>query len=656
MESMKRTLLSLFVLGCVALIGAYIYAQLFYFPEKTKSMAIQALRNNGFGTMSYQSVSQTHNEIKFHNAALDKKSLSTINEISIKTFPAMVLLGKSPLQSISITGVNLLGTEGDDGSLSFSGVQDNQDLVRFIRTQPFTDLYIEDSTIDILTNDFGGIRLKLNGHIKKSNTISVITAYLHSTQKHLAFSAKLSGEVAEDSTVSLTADIEKLSVKTDGFHIKRGTASADFTYAPQQNSLNYFSQATISSALWNDFPLGHAQLNMNKEGDILTIDGKGSTHGHETIEWRIRSIQTSSEIQRDIKIIPEKVSALTNYIPVSYNIVITPHSPGFLDTLPISSISIHHMLSPHNTKTSNGVFNVNIDHVKNPIKLAGKFSIKDQKISASLDPQDTPFTIGNNDKKNNLNASFIYNMDGALTLDHQKNGSTVLKWALKPHIQSAQIDFGALFIQKTDRFTLKSKDGTTQKIPFTLPLKTRNNGNLILHLEPIEKPHREEINFSIFDGLIRTETPITQSGNISLENELSVSDINLGALFSQTGFNHVKIKGEMGGIIPVKVNGKHTMINGGILQSQEGGVVRISEDLAYKFFPGNTTEILEIREALKNYHYEYFEIRLDGNITGRTMTTLTARGHNPDMKGEPVIDINMQVETQLSEFFKNILK
>ncbi len=653
---MKRILLLLSALGCVALIGAYAYAQLFYLPKKTKTIAIQVLKEHGFPTIQYQSVSQTYNRVSLHQVSLDKQSLSTIQEINIKTLPALLLLGRSPLQSITIRNMSLLGAVEGNTPLSFSGINDNKNLIKAIRELPFTDIYIENGVLDILTDNHGGIRLKVNGHIKKSNTISVINAYINSTQKNVSFSAKLTGEINEDTTISLTADAEQLSIKSKELHIKRGTANADFTYMPENGSLNYFAQATISSALWHGFPLRHAQFNLKKEGEIFTVDGKGNTHGNEDIEWRIRSIATPNEVQRDIKIMPPKTSSLTNYIQRNKGTDISPAIPPTLDSFSNPTLSIHHLLNKKDMASSNGVFNIDIDNDRTPIRLSGKFTVDDKKINAVLDPQDAPLMIDNQDKGKYLNASFTYNMDGVLTFRQKDDGTSSLKWAIKPHIKTTRINFGSLFLEKKDRFTLQSKNGSIQNIPFNLPLNAFNKGNLLLSFDPIDTPHIESIKLNIFGGQIRTGTPITQSGEISTQNEFSVSDINLDSLFSKTGFNNVRVAGKLGGIIPVKVDGENTMINGGILQSQEGGVVHIPADLAYKFFPGNTKKTIAIREALKNYHYEYFEIRLDGNITGRTMTTLTARGYNPDMKGEPVIDINMQVETQLSEFFKNIIE
>ncbi len=130
----------------------------------------------------------------------------------------------------------------------------------------------------------------------------------------------------------------------------------------------------------------------------------------------------------------------------------------------------------------------------------------------------------------------------------------------------------------------------------------------------------------------------------------------MNKFFADTGIKKFSISGEMGGILPLQRKDDKIYIKDGLLQSQEGGIVRLDESISNGLFPGSSKQMQKIRKALKNYHYEFFELRLDGKLSGAVMMTLSARGRNPDMKNKKPVELKLQIETELSLLFKPLLK
>ena len=113
--------------------------------------------------------------------------------------------------------------------------------------------------------------------------------------------------------------------------------------------------------------------------------------------------------------------------------------------------------------------------------------------------------------------------------------------------------------------------------------------------------------------------------------------------------------GEIGGVLPIILKEGNIHVNDGILQSQSSGIIRIPPYLVSGLFPGGSQRMREIRATLHNYHYEYFELRMDGLLNERVLITLNSRGYNPDLKNKKSIDINLQIETQIALLFENML-
>ncbi len=205
----------------------------------------------------------------------------------------------------------------------------------------------------------------------------------------------------------------------------------------------------------------------------------------------------------------------------------------------------------------------------------------------------------------------------------------------------------------------KNSKGEKWGLSFKLPLKKQVSHTGKLYLSKSGEPHGLNISgvhLQIYNGKIRLESPIVKDNNIQKANKIILTDLKLPRIFRDMGFNDITSWGEFGGVLPITFDGDNIQVKDGILQSQNSGIIKLPPYLISGLFSEGTTQSRKMRMVLNNYHYEYFEIRLDGLLNERVFITVNSRGYNPDLQDKAPVDIDFQIETQITELLKNILK
>ena len=134
-----------------------------------------------------------------------------------------------------------------------------------------------------------------------------------------------------------------------------------------------------------------------------------------------------------------------------------------------------------------------------------------------------------------------------------------------------------------------------------------------------------------------------------------ITDINLTDYLGGLNISGLTVYGHLGGVIPLIRTKGNVSIKDGLLQSQAPGIIKLPETLSNTLFPGSDPQMQTIREALNNYHYEFFELRFDGTVSGGVMVSLYSRGTNPDMVDKRPIEMNFQIETEISVLVEHML-
>ena len=658
---MKKLFFAFAMLCTLALAGAASYAYFVYIPEKVEQKITAHFNNFGFENLSIGEITRKNGYILFSDISLDEKKFSTIKNLSVHFSLFKFLLNPDHAQKIKVHGLTLTGELSEDMELTLSGWQNDKEFLQNFRKIPATMLTLENSTIDLLSDQFGGIKIDLDTQIRLAGADDItIKGRIKSKQKKLGFHAKIDGSISSDGRLSIHSETEQISLTRDHVAIKRGVAKIDILHALKSKETFVSVDANLASVNWQNLPLRDVHLTLEKSGKNYNFSADGRTYGPENIEWTSNINTVNDVIKAETTITPNNLAGLRTFLERNKRLTPGINFPGFALSFEEPVISVNTVIT---NNTIEGDFKVLMSDPN--FEITGLFMSDEEteniKGEFVLDPVDlTPL----NEEGNTYDKTrFVVDAKGdfvikGLSQDISKQPN--LEWSAKANIDKGNLDFDILNIGNIKgKFTYDSRtpDKTKSRLNLKLPIKSNftHSGRLKLNITDKEKPMLQTMHFRIYDGKMRTELPIFTDGQIRKENKLVISDISLRQLFHDAGFNNIVVSGQMGGVIPFKIDDRKMSVSGGILQSQEGGIIRLPENIILDLFPGNTPKMYKIRAALENYRYDFFEVRLDGDMAGRILMTLNASGYNPDFKNKDPIDLNLQIETNISLLFDKIL-
>ncbi len=652
---MKKLLLTFIVSLVVVSAAASAYAYLVYIPDKIEVKMRQALNDLGIKELQLGKIERKNGETIFHDISLDRLGLSTIGSLSVNSSITQFLLNPDNVGKITIHNLNLTGELSQNFVVTISGWTEGNEFLKTFQNIPTKMLVIKDSNIDLLSDDLGGISLKYNAQIRILDSGDIdIKALARSRQKRLKFQSKINATLSNNGELSLNADTDQISLTYEDLDIKRGSAVINVTHSPNSVSPIISVESNIASIKWKGLPLRdvHAKLKMDRASNIIIA--KGSTFGNKNVSWTSNISKIDGAYKSETIITPDKFSDLISFLKINKRLNKKTNFPAFILNSQKPKIFINTTVNKYNK--IDGVFrfvnstpkftvngNVYSDKEKNYIK--GEFAAGNDNITVSNDNNSMSFNISSSGK------FVIRNINKEAKFD----------WYFVAKADEGKIDFGATkFLDIAEAFSYNSNKPKKTKnfLRFKLPLKSgiEHIGKVNLNISDEKLPLFNTMLVRVYGGSIETQHPISSAGAISKQNKLIISDINLSNLFHDIDFGKIFISGRLGGVIPFKIDDQEININGAILQSQQNGIIKMTENMIKSLFPSNSAKDQQIREALKNYHYDFFEIRLDGDLNDRVMVSINANGYNPDTKDKEPVDISLQIETQISRLFKNLLK
>ncbi len=650
---MKRLLLSLLLISSISIVGAYYYAYFTYIPEKIENKIIANFKDFGFETLNFEKVTRKNGEVIFSNISLDEKSFSSIGELSVHFSLLKFMLNPDHAQKIIINDMNLSG-EVSQRKLTFSGWNNDDKILQSLKNIPADIFVIKDTTIDLLSDDIGGIKINYNGQARVSKSGDIeIKGQLASKQKRLSFQSKINGKISTDGTISIMVQSDQISLTQKYLSIRRGAANIKFEHSIKSSISTISAEGDFSSVNWYNMPLRDVHITLETSPNNYLLSAQGKTFGRENIEWNTEINKESDINKANTTITPDSLADLLSFLSVNKRLQNDVEFPAFILKLEQPTISL-------NTKINKqGIIRGDFKFI-NPIprfELGGTF--RSDEYSKNIKGKITPAV--SYISTNNKNAGFKQSVDGEFVIRNIDNISK-LEWYLNTKINDGHMDYGALNIRGINGKILYSSNADKKNkgyLKFNLPLKSyiKQSGRINLNLDDKNKPLFQSIIFNIYNGTIKAQNPLFTNNSLSKKIKLTISDIYLTEFFRDAMFEDVIIFGQLGGVMPLTIEeGNKININGGILQSQGSGIIKLPQTIINGLFPNNDKKTMLIRKALKNYHYEFFEIRLDGNLAGKTMITLSASGYNPDIDSKQPISLNLHIETQADILFRNLIK
>lgn len=671
---MKRSPALLIALGLIICITGGNYALFSYIPQKLEQQFTHSFQELGFENVTYESKSQNRGKITFKNISLDRESFSEIKSITIRYTVMSFFLSGGKANSVTLDGLRLTGELSENFNLIIAGWKKQKDLPGLLTRLPMKTLIIENGTIDLMSEKFGGIRLNYSTQIKNKGKNHIeITGKTDSMQKKLAFTALFSGSIIDEKKLDLKLDAEQIQLIWDNTHFKRGTATI-MVNAPIGGKTNFSIEAGSGSMVWNSLPFGDIRITCEKALDNYNINIDGKAIGVDMIEFTSNINHVDHVTSFETMVYPKTLSNLVDFLLSNNVIPSSVNLPQALLDLQQPILTFSNPPPPHmdnNEEKDEDTDNKNIGLVKlliaePSLEMDGHYKIEDNgDISGNLSTQpiriDLP--MANESEKDDPRPpkSFLeLSSEADFLLSSATDRKPKLDWSFETKVTNGHIEYG--FINLNDvkgGFTYTASDKSRndyETLSFKLPLKSFIEQTGRIYLDFDTSPFIREIAVFLYGGKIRTQGFSLEDGNIPNSLRLVVSDIKISDLLSDAGINGITIIGKIGGMLPLDIIKDKIKIKGGILQSQNPGIVHIPGSISEAIFPGPRLQMQRIRRALENYHYEYFEARFDGDLAGGVMITLTARGFNPDMQSKDPIDLNFQIETNISTLFSSLIR
>ena len=662
---MNKTHSILVFVSCLLFISVTSYISYFYVPSKIERSIVQKFESLGFEAFAFESIKTEDGHTIFSNISLDKESFSTIEEIDIEFSALKFMIFSNYAHNMVVRGLNLTGELSNDFEVSFSGWENGSSLIDAFHAIPASLITIEDGTLNVLSEDLGGIRVtyEVQVHPFKKDGPS-IKGRLSSTQKNISFQSKLYGSLSKDGHIELQAETDQFSMILNDVILKRGHGGVKFLRDEKTGLFSFIADITAASVQWEDFPLKDTQITWNKSTEQNNIRASGKVFGPEDIAWSSQIDFTEGVARTEITVIPIDIPSLNAFLKRNNTLKNDVNFPGFLLVSKNPKISV--TTSSYQNALLDGRFKLLLSDPA--IEVEGRFGTdaEDNKITGDFSVAQYRLEPTFQNQKEKLNTYFDISSSGQFNLHPFSNNPDIdeipeLTWSADVNLEDSQLDYGALKLsdmQHTFKYNSESSKKVQNQLDFKLPLKSKapQKGKVRINILNPEKPFFENIQYNIYGGKIKTANPLFKNGALNIKNKLVVSDINLEQLFKDADFADIVISGHLGGLIPFNAEGGRIDVDDAILQSQDSGIIKLPKYMIDALFPGNTRKMYVIRESLKNYYYEYFEIRLDGDLAGRVMMTLNARGYNPDFRNQESVDLSLQIETQISLLFENLLK
>lgn len=620
----------------------------------------------GFANVNFGKVDRALGEVVFSDIEFEKEKFAKLKSLTVQFSLHRFILDSQNAFITTLDGLNLSGSISEDNEIELWGFAKNDQvtMINALHSQQIYKLHFKNTRTDLFSKKFGGITLQydLDMIFSKNHTIE-LTAFIKTSQKKLELNASLSGKIDAGGDINLNIKADHISFENDTVNLNRGHADLLYNYSEKSAGAKSTIEgdAFFTSARFHHIPLRNVQSEIKATNDNISAQLEGSTYGPEDIIWSATLEGNKRKKNLNLNITPMQFSKYISYFEDISVIEKLDTVPKTLNDAEIKSVIIDMIFNQDQptrgslviTTAQQGLTITSPFLIKSNEIISGRFEINPTKIKSDQDSAEQSA------------ATLDIMLKGIFNLTPAKNNKKLkLSWDYTFYVEDGSLNYGTITLnQITGEITKPQYEKNNSKLSFSLPFKqhVKYNGDITLNLKKSQYDILEQLKLKLYGGEISTQGPLFE-GNIALrENSLQLIDIDLSKYFKDAGFTDTEIYGQMGGRIPFVLNENSNTtfsvdVNGGIIQSQGTGIIKLPEDKIKAFFPNNNDESIMIRQILKNYHYEFFEIRLDGDLMGRTMMTLNSRGINPDLKSKKPVDIKIQIETRPTQLIRNLVK
>lgn len=644
--------------------GAYLYALFFVVPGKIQGRLSEALARSGFEQVKYARTSASPGSVIFHEIRLDEKGFGAIEQVEISYSPLSFLLNGSGADLVKVKNLRLTGEISEDSGLTLAGWAIEDDLLKRLAGLSAETVLFEGAVVDLFSPVLGGLKLVFEGQAKRGGGENGEVSFLgrvRSKQAKLSFDSSVTGTLSEGGQLDITAKADELQVEVESLKLNRSSAQVNFVKYPD-TAPTIAVQALATSLSWRNLPFGDMNIVIElKDGDF-NLFAEGKAQGTEKINFSvgIKSGGEEKDTAYEVVITPENFSLLTSFLFRNGILKEGQAIPPLLANLKNPSLTFSFDDKILEGGETQGVWS--LESEAQGLAIEGIFT-KTDKAAAIWEARCKKASFTDEAEEGSLAPPFYTDipLDCFIRWDGSVQPPQAL-WAAKTQIEDEEIHFGPLHLINItgligEKFNGNGPPERRSSLSFSLPLRKEisHKGKIALNLDATGAGLFESLDLSIYGGHVRAENFDLKGLSFPSPMTFKISDIDLEKYTKGLNLKTLSVTGRLGGVIPLFKNKDGLTIKSGLIQSQEPGVIKMPESLSLILFPGTDKQMTKIRAALKNYHYEFFELRLDGTVSGGVMISLNSRGNNPLMKDKKPIEMNFQIETQIGLLVRHMI-
>jgi len=661
---------NIFTLALLALMVAAFktYALFWYIPQQLQNDFTAGFNSIGFKNISFESQNFARGKITFHNITFDNNPDNKIENIVVKYSVLNYFLNGFKAKTVTLENLKISGNLTEDYALEINDTS-KFNPIEIFSNFPTQSLIITNAQATINAPQFKKISLDFNANFKYKNENLVYISGTANTQGNaLAFSTAFSGSITQEKKLDLNIETKNIFAKTKDYTISNANTSIMVnTYTDRPSSFSF--EGDCEKLTWSKLPFAELKFSGEKSEENYNFYTEGKAQNKNNIEFTFNINRVDGITSYSTQITPQIFKNFIEYLKINDVISADFKPPAQLENLTQPILSFDYVdqsafdKTPEKQKVlapvKKGNFNVLITEPN--IELNGTFQINENnEVSGNLVSQNNKLTFRNQSTgiapKNLSYIDFDYGFKFNLS-DPEKNKKT-MDWNFLMKATDGILNYGFIELQNITGnifFSPVSKNKRFEELSFKLPLQSLVSHEGRIFLDFIKSPFIREIDLFIFGGKIRTQEFDLVNGEIPDDVNLVLSDIGLSHLTHALNYEGFRAEGKIGGLLPLKIKDNKIKVKGGIIQSQGLGIIQIPHEISESYFPGPLPSMQKKREALENFYYEFFEVRLDGNINGAVMMTINASGYNPKMQDKDQIDIDLQIEIDMSQFLVPLL-
>jgi hypothetical protein len=155
----------------------------------------------------------------------------------------------------------------------------------------------------------------------------------------------------------------------------------------------------------------------------------------------------------------------------------------------------------------------------------------------------------------------------------------------------------------------------------------------------------------LFGGRVWTENAVYRDNRAHNKVDIGIDGLQLDQLLALAGYDAIAGTGRLSGLLPLDVSATGVIMERGMLAAKApGGVMRYRAEVTTDTNPA----MLQVIEALQNYHYNIFQIEADYLENGDLVLEMLLRGNNPDYDQGRPIHLNLNVTDNIPMLLRSL--